>query len=146
MTKLEMLKETVHLAKTAGFVMIGTANEQGIPHITAAGRLELTDENGADVAVTEWFCPGTVSNLQKNKNISIVVWTKKMETGYQLLGHLTGVQDIGILDSYSPKVEKEHPMPQVEKQLLVKVEKILEFRLGPHSDVEDYSILQTHNG
>ena len=34
-------------------------------------------------------------------------------------------------------------MPQVEKRLLIKVEKILEFRLGPHSDVEDYSIL--HN-
>ena len=142
--KIEKLRETVRLAQAAGFVTLATANEQGMPHITVAGRLELTDENEADVAVTEWFCPGTVANLQKNKRVSVVVWTKKLETGYQFLGQLTGVQDIGILDGYSAKVEAEHPMPQVEKRLLIKVEKILEFRLGPHSDVEDYSVLQTN--
>lgn len=144
--KIEMLRETVRLAQAAGFVMIATANEQGMPHITAAGRLELIDENEADIAVTEWFCPGTVSNLQKNKHVSIVVWTKKLETGFQLLGQLTGVRDIGILDGYSPKREGQHPLPQVEKRLLIKVEKILEFRLGPHSDVEDYSVLLTNHG
>jgi hypothetical protein len=145
--KAEMLKETVRLAQSAGFVMIATASERGFPHITAAGRLQLYDEDQADVAVTEWFCPGTVANLQKNEHISIVAWTKKLQTGYQLLGHLTGVQDIGILDGYSPKHEAEHPLPQVEKRLLIKVDKILEFRLGPHSDVEDYSsILQTNHG
>ncbi len=141
--KTDVLKYTVRLAHSAGFVLVGTASEQGLPHITAAGRLELTDDDGADVAVTEWFCPGTVANLQKNRSISVVVWTKKMETGYQLLGQLAGVQDVGILDGYSAKLEGEHPMPQVEKRLLIRVEKILEFRLGPHSDVEDYSILQT---
>jgi hypothetical protein len=144
--KAEMLRESVRLAQAAGFVMIATSDVHGMPHITAAGRLELTDENEADVAVTEWFCPGTVANLQKNKRISIVVWTKKLQTGYQLLGELTGVQDIGVLDGYSPKREADHPLPQVEKRLLVKVEKILEFRLGPHSDVEDYSILQANHG
>ena len=144
--KSDLLRQTVRMAQTAGFVMIATAGEGGMPHITVAGRLELTDEEGADIAVTEWFCPGTVSNLQKNKQISIVVWTRKMETGYQLLGELEGVQDVGILDGYSAKLEGEHPMPQVEKRLLIKVEKILEFRLGPHSDVEDYSVLQTKHG
>ena len=144
--KIEMLRETVRLAHAAGFVMIATSSEQGMPHITAAGRLELIDENEADIAVTEWFCPGTVANLQKNKHVSIVVWTKKLETGFQLLGQLTGVRDIGILDGYSPKREGEHPLPQVEKRLLIKVERILEFRLGPHSDVEDYSVLMTNHG
>jgi predicted pyridoxine 5'-phosphate oxidase superfamily flavin-nucleotide-binding protein len=142
--KADLLRQTVHLAQEAGFVMLATADEEGLPHITVAGRLELTDDNSADIAVTEWFCPGTVANLQKNKRVSVVVWTKKIETGYQLLGELMGVGDIGILDGYSPKVEAEHPMPQIEKQLRIKVEKILEFRLGPHSDVEDYSALQTN--
>ena len=107
--KIEMLRESVRLAQAAGFVMIATANEQGMPHITAAGRLELTDENEADIAVTEWFCPGTVANLQKNKHVSIVVWTKKLETGYQLLGQLTGVRDIGILDGYSRETRRRAP-------------------------------------
>ncbi len=131
----DILEKAVNLAKTARHVLIATADDNGLPHVTAAGKLDAAGDSA--VAVTEWFCPGTVANLQKNRNMSIVVWTGKLETGYQLLGQLDGVRDIGILDGYSAKVEEQHPMPQIEKRLLVKVDKILEFRLGPHTDVED---------
>ncbi len=131
---IEKLKDSVRLARQSGFVMVATCDDAGLPHITAAGRIELADQS--DIAVTEWFCPGTVANLQKNKNISVVVWTKKLNSGYQLLGRLDSVTDVGILDGYSKREEK-HPLPQIEKRLLIKVQKILEFRLGPHSDVED---------
>ena len=131
----EKLAEAVRLAKKAGHVLVATADARGMPHVTAAGRLEPAGNSA--VAVTEWFCPGTVSNLQKNKAVSVVVWTKPLERGLQLLGYLEAVQDLGVLDGFAPAVEKDHPMPQIEKRVVIKVEKVLEFCLGPHSDVED---------
>jgi hypothetical protein len=133
--KAERIAEVLRLAKRAGHVLIATADERGMPHITAAGQLESA--GNSKVAVTEWFCPGTVANLQKNRSVSLVVWTKLLEKGYQLLGQLEGVEDVGVLDGYAGLREGQPPMPQIEKRLLIRIEKILEFRLGPHSDVED---------
>jgi general stress protein 26 len=133
--KAEKLDKAIRLAKKAGFVLVGTADDKGMPHITAAGRVDTTGDSA--VVITEWFCPGTVANLQKNKSVSVVIWTKQMKQGYQLLGQLEAVQDIGILDGFSARHEGRPPLPQVEKQLWIKVEKVLEFRLGPHSDTED---------
>jgi len=133
--KEQKLAEAVGLAEKVGHVLIATADSRGMPHVTAAARISLA---GADsVAVTEWFCPGTVANLQKNRSISIVVWESRPDNGFQLLGRLEKVEDVGVLDGYAPSREETHPLPQVEKQLLVKVEKIFDFRMGPHSDVEE---------
>jgi pyridoxine/pyridoxamine 5'-phosphate oxidase len=133
--KQEQLVKAVKLAQRAGHVLVATADQQGMPHVTAAGKIALADEGS--IAVTEWFCPGTVANLQKNKCVSVVVWTNKLKQGFQLSGRLEGVVDIGVLDGYAGKIEQKELLPQVEKRLVIKVEKILEFRLGPHSDVED---------
>jgi hypothetical protein len=133
--KPERIAEVLRLAVRAGHVLVATADERGMPHITAAGKLEPA--SNSKVAVTEWFCPGTVANLQKNKYVSIVAWTKLLEKGFQMLGRLESVEDVGVLDGYAGKREGRPPMPQIEKRLLINVEKILEFRLGPHSDVED---------
>ena len=45
------------------------------------------------------------------------------------------IDDLAVLDGYIPKVEVAHPLPQTEKQLLIKVEKILDFSLAPHCDL-----------
>jgi hypothetical protein len=129
------LVEAVALAQKVGHVLIATADNHGMPHVTAAASISLV---GIDsVAVTEWFCPGTVANLQKNRSVSIVVWEARPDNGFQLLGRLEKVEDVGVLDGYAAGIEGEHPLPQIEKQLLVKVEKIFDFCMGPHSDVEE---------
>jgi hypothetical protein len=135
--KAERLRGVVHLAEKVGHVFVATADPGGMPHVTTAGKLELAPEGR--VIVTEWFCPGTVANLHANKYISVVVWAKDSDSGYQLLGRLDKIKDLGILDGYAPELEEEPPLPQVEKQLLIKVEKIIEFKPGPHSDIEDWS-------
>ncbi len=133
--KIEKLNQAVTIAKKTGQVFIATADTDGAPHIACAGK--ITAEAGDRLAVTEWFCPGTVANLQKNKNISIAVWDKQTDTGLQVLGRVENIQDMAILDGYSPAVERQYPLPQVERKLLIKVEKILDFKLGPHSDIEE---------
>lgn len=133
--KMEKLEKAVGLSQKIGFICIATADKKGVPHLATAGKIELTDEGC--VAIREWFCPGTMSNLQTNKCVSIVVWDKDSDSGYQMLGQSKGFEEIGILDGYAPEMEPMPPMPQVERRLLIKVEKITDFKLGPHSDAED---------
>jgi hypothetical protein len=133
--KTGKLNQVVAVANRTQQVFIATADVAGVPHIACAGKINV--EGGDHLAVTKWFCPGTVANLQKNRNISIVVWDKLADTGLQILGRVENIQDMAILDGLSPTVEKEHPLPQVERKLLINVEKILDFKLGPHSDIEE---------
>ncbi|MHC5059523.1 MAG: hypothetical protein ACYTFK_00335 [Planctomycetota bacterium] len=77
--------------------------------------------NEGCIADTEWFCPGTTNNLRENENVSVVVWDKSSDTGYQMLGEL----------------EEEPPLPQVKRKLLISVKKMMRFKLAPHSDAEE---------
>lgn len=133
--KTNMLEEVVSLAQQTGFVFVATADSNGMPHIAAAGKLAPAGKK--NVTVEEWFCPGTIANLNENKSISIVVWSKESDNGFQLLGEVKKVQDLGMLDGYASALEAEHRVPQVDRQLLVEVQKILEFRIAPHTDIED---------
>jgi hypothetical protein len=131
----ELLKKAIAIANITGQVFIATADPAGTPHIACAGKAFIEKDN--HLSVTEWFCPGTVANVQENKNISVVVWDKKSDTGFQVLGQVETIQDVGMMDGYAPAVEKRHPMPQVERRLVIKVDKILDFKLGPHTDMEE---------
>jgi hypothetical protein len=73
--KAEELEKVIRFAKDLGYVLIATADRQGTPHMAAAGKLEYVGEQ--NVVVKEWFCPGTVANLDVNKSISIVAWHKE---------------------------------------------------------------------
>ncbi len=128
------LTKAVKIGTQMGHVLIATANSAGIPHVAAAGKIEL--EGQSTVAITEWFCPGTVANLRKNAGVSVVAWDKASDAGYQLIGRLEMARDVAVLDGYAPGLEGEPPLPQVERRLVVRVERVMDFRIGPHSDTE----------
>jgi hypothetical protein len=69
---VEILKRAEQIAAKAGHVFIATADARGWPHVAAAGSLALTPES--QLVVTEWFCPGTMANLQVNPRLSLVVY------------------------------------------------------------------------
>jgi hypothetical protein len=132
--KGESLKKAAELAKKLGHVFVATADAAGFPHVAAAARLSILPEER--VAVSAWFCPSTLANVQENGRISLVVWDAITDKGYQLLGELEEAQDLAILNGYSPDVEADSPLPQVESRLIIKIHKILDFTHAPHSDVE----------
>lgn len=127
------LDEVTALARKTGYIYIATADGKAMPHITVAGSLQRGGRG--QVVIKEWFCPGTVANLKVNKAVSVAVWDFHCDVGYQLLGQLERIDDLAVLDGYAPDIEAEKPMPQVEKQLVITVEKILDFSLAPHCDV-----------
>jgi hypothetical protein len=131
----EILKKAVRLGEELGQVFVATADTAGLPHVAAAGKISLESED--HVAVMEWFCPGTVTNLEANRSIGLVVWDEKTDMGYQLLGECEKVEEVGMMDGYLPGLEDQKPLPQVERKLIVRIEKITDFSHAPHSDVEE---------
>ena len=130
--KKTTLNQAVALAQKLQHVFVATTDGKGLPHLAAAGKLALTP--GGRVTVAAWFCPTTVANLQKNRRVALVVWEPKEDLGYQLLGEAEKVEEIAMMNGYAPGIESKSPLPQVERQLLVRVDKIIDFKHAPHSD------------
>lgn len=132
--RTDALREAVTLAETCK-VLVATASSDGTPHLACAGRLKPGE--GERVVVSEWFCPGTVRNVEQNPTISVTVWDEPQDRGYQLIGRVEDMEQEEVLDGYAPEAEAEHPTPQVKRSLIVRVETILDFMQAPHTDVEE---------
>jgi hypothetical protein len=128
----ELIDKAVNMGSRVGYALIATCDDKGLPHLAASRRIEA--EPDGHVAVSEWFCPGTLSNLQVNPRISIVVWNPADDSGFQLIGESAGVEDTAMLDGFFPTLQK--PGPQVERRIRVRVDKIMVFSHAPHSDEE----------
>ncbi len=129
----ERLSEAVRLAERVGYAFVTTSDDKGWPHLAMAGRMTITPEG--HIAVAEWFCPGTVKNLQLNPKLGIVVWDSASDTGYQLVGELEELKDISMLDGFTPG--EPLTVPQVERQLIVHIDRMMEFKHAPHTDLSE---------
>ncbi len=133
--KPESLNTAVELAEKLEHVFVATADSSGMPHVAAAAKISQTSED--QVTVDAWFCPGTITNLKNNCRISLVVWDAPVDKGYQLLGQVEKVEEIAMMNGYSPETDKLPPIPQVENRLFVRVDKVIAFSHAPHSDLEE---------
>lgn len=125
-----ILDKAIELAEKTGYLLVATVSPDGLPHVGVAGKLFRC---GSDhLAVRAWFCPGTVSNAAGNCKMSLVVWDRETDDGYQLLGDVEGVEELGVLDGYVG--ESAPSIPQVERQLVVRVREVLRFSHAPHTD------------
>ena len=131
----KILDQAVALAQKLRHIFVATTDGKGLPHMAAAGKLALNPEGCVTVAA--WFCPMTVANLQKNRRVSLVIWDPKVDIGYQLLGQAEKVEEIAMMNGYTPGAGSQPSLPQVERQLLVRVDKIIDFKHAAHSDVEE---------
>lgn len=131
---MKNLDNAIDLAEKLGHVFVATANSAGMPHVAAAAQLSLVSDNR--VAVSAWFCPGTIANLGDNNRVALVVWDPDPDRGYQLVGEVEKVEEQAMMNGYSAEAESRSPLPQVERKLLVKIEKVLAFSHAPHNDLD----------
>jgi hypothetical protein len=125
--------KAVDLGKRMKHVFVATADNRGLPHLAAAGTIRIVSEN--QIAIEAWFCPGTLQNILCNPMISVVAWDPATDIGHQILGKMEKIEDIAILDGFSPDIETGAQLPQSERRLIVRVDKVLAFSHAPHSDV-----------
>ncbi|HEJ83080.1 MAG TPA: pyridoxamine 5'-phosphate oxidase family protein [Desulfobacteraceae bacterium] len=135
MTKSNSIRAAVELGARLRHIFVGTADAEGRPHLAAAGAIVLVPDER--IAVDAWFCPGTVMNLERNPRISLVVWDQPRDSGYQLLGEVEKIEEQSFMDGYAPGMEDLKPSPQIERRLLVRVDKVIGFSHAPHSDLEE---------
>jgi general stress protein 26 len=128
---MDILEKIADLVARTGHVFIATADGDGLPHLAAARRLRATPDGR--LWVTEWFCPGTMANLEHNRRISLVVWDHTSDVGYQILGQVEDIREMAVLDGFTP-AESMHSTPQVAWELVVRVDSTLSFRQAPHTD------------
>jgi len=128
----ELIQKAVDLGNRVGYTFVATSDVKGLPHLAASRKIEL--ELDGHLAVSEWFCPGTLANLDMNPQVSVVVWDHASDTGFQLIGESVGVEETAMLDGFYPTSKK--PGPQVERKLRIRVDKIMDFSQAPHSDEE----------
>ncbi|PKN64552.1 MAG: pyridoxamine 5'-phosphate oxidase family protein [Deltaproteobacteria bacterium HGW-Deltaproteobacteria-15] len=133
--KPEVLERAIRLANRVGVALVATADDKGSPHVAASSKIEA--EGHPRISVSEWFCPGTLSNLQVNPKISIVVWDPESDTGFQLLGESEGIQQTAVMNGLYKGPEEESPLPQVKRKIFVRVDSIIRFCHAPHSDLEE---------
>lgn len=131
----QVLREAVRLAGIMEYVLVGTASKEKEPHIAVATSINIVDD--VHVTVSAWFCPTTVINLFENPSVSLVIWDSQSDTGYQLVGTSEQVENMAVLGCWTPEVDGKISAPQVERRILVRIDKIIDFRHAPHNDIEE---------
>jgi hypothetical protein len=130
----DSLPEIASLTRTAEHVFIATADPEGFPHITLAEKISLISDH--EISVTGWFCPVTESNLARNPKAAVIVWDRKSDRGFQITGRRSREEDIAIMDGYAPGLDETVSIPQVERELIIRMERISNFSRTQHNDQE----------
>lgn len=73
------IQRVVEIGQKSQHLFVATSDGKGVPHVAAAARVSL--DKSDRLLVSEWFCPGTLENLQENANISIVAWDPEKDGG-----------------------------------------------------------------
>ncbi|OGU00394.1 MAG: hypothetical protein A2X80_11375 [Geobacteraceae bacterium GWB2_52_12] len=113
------------------FAMVASSDASGHPHLALGSGIKALD--GQHLVIENWYCQTTVKNLDQNPSIAIAVMSKDSKIGYQFIGNVVSGYDIALLSGYAPKVEPPGE-PQSLTRIVVKVEEILAFCSGIHTD------------
>jgi uncharacterized protein len=134
----EILRKAAALAAKTHHIIVATADSEGLPHIALGYDMKIPSDD--HLSVTAWFCPITLSNIRKNEHIAFVVWDEESGSGYQLSGTMKYVEDLAMLNGFSPEKEEICHLPQTERRLIAKITRTLALSRTAHSDLEEESL------
>jgi uncharacterized protein len=127
-----MITEPIRrLIENLSYVFVASADSSGQPHMAIGEQVTIS---GDSLLIFEnWFCPSTLQNIACNTHVSVVAVLPDTGKGYQMLGSVIRSTETAFLDGYDPSVNMPET-PQVLTRFTVKVERVLEFTSGIHSD------------
>lgn len=128
-----MITEPIRrLIESLPYVFVVTADRSCQPHMAISEQVVITEDSR--LIFENCFCPSTLQNISDNYHVSVVAVAPETGKGYQLLGSVAKRNSAALLDEYDPVIH----LPETSRVLTrftVKVEKILEFTSGIHSDI-----------
>lgn len=128
-----MIKEPIRqLLENLPYVFVATSAASGQPHIAIGEQVAISGDS--QLVFENWFCPATLQNIASNTHVSVVAVVPDTGKGYQLLGSVIMSANAALLNGYDPNAEQPD-IPQVLTRFTVRIEKVLEFTTGIHSDL-----------
>jgi uncharacterized protein len=126
-----MIADTVKLfIETIDYAFVASADETGTPHLATGSAPQVPDPR--HLVFEAWFCPTTRRNVAHNPRVAVAVIAAS-GTGYQFGGTVEKIVDTALLNGYAPELEVPG-MPQVQSRLVVRVDQVMEFSGGAHTD------------
>src|SRR6185503_19726353 len=114
------LRASVRQAQRLGSFRLITRDSRWISFVEYCTTIELCPSG--QVAISGWFYPTTLGNLQHNKEICFVVWDTGVKAGTELLGKLVAIDDLVHANGRTHTSR----IPPSKKRLMVKIEQLIE--------------------
>ncbi len=115
-----------------GVATVASVDAAGRPHLALGSALKVLD--GDHVVFENWFCQTTLRNIDQNLCVAVAVMAQESPTGYQLIVSVVHGFDVALLDGYQPGPQVADDL-QALTSLVVRVEEVLAFCSGIHSDL-----------
>lgn len=124
--------EIKRFIETRGVATVASADADGRPHLALGSGLTVLDDE--HLLFENWFCPTTLKNVEQNRQVAVAVMMNDMASGYQFIGSVVHGADMALLGGYPPVTVPVGDL-QALSQLVVRVEEVLAFCTGIHSDL-----------
>ena len=108
---------------------LATVDKSGNPHNIAVGDVKLVSKD--QVIIGDVYLVETIKNIQRNKNVSLVVWNKDWEKnciGYEL----KGIAEYFSVGNWLKMAKEIHEGFPVKGAIIVTINKIKKLAVGKH--------------
>lgn len=124
--------EIKRFVEARGVATVASADAEGQPHLALGKGIRVLDDE--HLLFENWFCQTTLRNVEQNQSVAVAVMAQETATGYQFIGHVVHGTDTALLDGYTPGLLPVSDL-QALTSLVVRVEEVLAFCSGIHSDL-----------
>lgn len=127
-----MTENVKNFIENTKYAIVASTDSLGHPHLAAGSDLKVPDPH--HLVLEAWFCVTTLQNVTANPRVAVIITDPVSCNGYQLLGRVERNEGIAMIDGYAPEAEAPGT-PQVESRLEVRIDTLMAFSAGVHSDL-----------
>ncbi|MGE5258155.1 MAG: hypothetical protein ACM3KE_15855 [Hyphomicrobiales bacterium] len=119
------LERAIALGKRIEHFFVAFMGSDGFPYVNSARKIEPAGDN--QFAIEEWVCPLTLKHVKENPRMAVLIWDPAVDTGFEILGEVLMFENQAFLNGFAPEVEVSGYLPQVQRQLIIRADKITAF-------------------
>jgi len=126
-----MSKKLQRFIEATNQAYVASADHRARPHMAAGRGLKVPDAE--HLVFEDWLCPRTIENISEVPRLAVAVVDAASGIGYQFSCRVEDTRETALADGMGP-AEGAPGMPRVRWRVKMRVEEVMEFSTGPHSD------------